>query len=591
MSEFDPPLEEIRFALHVVSRLGGKTPYVGTTDSNDVLTAAARFAQDAFLPLNGAGDREGCRFEDGRVTTPTGFKKAYASYVQAGWNGAGIPVQLGGQGLPFSIALAVSEIFNASNISLAMGLMPSAGAVELINRFGTERQRETYLPRLVSGEWTVTMALTEPQAGSDLGAIQTRAVRDGDSFVLKGQKTFITWGEHDLSENIVHLVLARSPDGLSGTKGLSLYIVPKRCIVDGELGEPNDVICSGIEKKIGLRGSPTTSLVFGEHGGARAELLGVENRGLEQMFILMNQARLKVATFALGSAERAYQAASKYAQFRVQGRDTAGRPSQIAKHPDVTRMLTSMEARTAAIRLITFYAASLVDAAKTGEDKNDDLSAHQRLELLTPVIKAWCTEAAFDVSSLGMQVFGGIGYSEDCEASQHFRESRVHMIYEGTTGVQANDLIFRKVRRDGGASAERLFCVIESSCQSTKIGVPSEFLGVVTRIECALKYLRTLTNWIVRQPNSETAALQFNGAHYLMLFGTVLASWLSLAAAKSSLSLQAADTFKARKLQNARFLAGQFLPPAMALAGVIMTADNEAWPQPDQTSDLMSEGA
>lgn len=587
MSEFDPPLEEIRFARRVVSGLRRQTFCVGAGDADDILAAAARFAKNIFLPLSSVGDREGCRFENGRVTTPTGFTKAYQSFVHDGWNGVGIPARLGGQGLPFSVALAVSEIFNASNISLAMGVMPSAGAVELIDRFGTERQRQDYLPQLVSGDWTVTMALTEPQAGSDLGAIRTRAIRDGDSFILKGQKTLITWGEHDLSKNIIHLVLARSPNGPPGTKGLSLYIVPKRCIVNGELADPNDVICSGIENKIGLRGSPTTSLLFGEGGGARAELLGAENRGLEQMFILMNQARLKVAAFALGSAERAHQAASKYAEFRIQGRDTAGRPSPIAQHPDVRRMLTSMEARTEAIRLAVLYTASLVDVEMTDGVSSDDPNARQELELLTPIIKAWCTESAFDVASLGMQVFGGVGYSEECEASQHFRESRVHIIYEGATGVQANDLILRKVRRDGGVSAERLFCMIETSCRDAKVGVPPELLAVISQVECALQHLRSLTSWIVAQPANRTSALQFNGAHYLMLFGTVLASWLSLVAARASLSLEEGDSFKARKVRNAKFIADQFLPPAMALAGIIMNPDNGVFLQSDNALELM----
>lgn len=585
MSEFDPPLEEIRFALDVISRLGNPKSEANAADSDEIILAAAQFAKKAFLPLNSVGDQAGCRYENGRVLTPAGFADAYQAYVRAGWNGVGIPERLGGQGLSFSVALAVSEVLNASNMSLAMGLMPSAGAVELIDRFGTSQQRRDYLPRLVTGEWTVTMALTEPQAGSDLGAIQTRAIREGDSFVVKGQKTLITWGEHDLSQNIIHLVLARSPNGAPGTKGLSLYIVSKRCVVNGELGDANDVTCIGVENKIGLRGSPTASLVFGESGGAKAELLGTENRGLEQMFILMNQARLKVATFALGSAERARQAAWTYAKFRIQGRDAAGIPSVIAQHPDVRRMLTSMEARTEAIRLMILYGASLVDA-ETGEAVSREIPhARQELELLTPVIKAWCTETAFDLSSLGVQIFGGVGYNEECEASQHFREARVHMIYEGTTGVQANDLIFRKVRRDGGASAERLFCVIEASCHNTKAATSAELMDAAIKVDRALQHLRHLTNWIVAQPAGRASALQFNGAHYLMLFGTVLASWLTLMAARDSVSMPAErKAFKARKLRNARFIAEQFLPPAMALGGIIMNLDNDASYEADDAS-------
>jgi len=560
MTGYQAPLEEIRFALGVSRSVDAHARAPGEADEIDaILVQCSRLAEKVFSSLNALGDREGCRFENGVVTTPPGFKEAYSTYAKAGWNGVGLPARLGGQAMSFAVAISVSEMLNSANLSLAMGLMPAPGAIELIDRFGTERQRQVYLPRLISGEWTVTMALTEPQAGSDLGAIATRAYVEDGSLFIKGRKSLITWGEHDLTENIVHLVLARSPNGGPGVKGLSLYLVPKL----RPEGGANDVRCIGIERKIGLRSSPTATLVLGENGAAAAELLGEENRGLEQMFILLNQARLRVAAFALGSAERARQAAAGYASVRVQGRDAHGNPTVIANHPDVRRMLNSMEARTEAIRLLITYAASLVDGAHASLPETK-----VRLEILTPIVKAWCTETGFDVASTGMQIFGGLGYSEECEASQYFREARVHMIYEGTTGVQANDLIFRKIRMDRGGGARELFRLIETSLTGEK-PIDDAGLSVVReKIRTSLELLNELTDWMVAQEGTRLAGLRANGAHYLMFAGTVLACWLTwLAASRATASdVGAGAEFPRRKRRNARFMAAQYLAPAAALA-------------------------
>jgi alkylation response protein AidB-like acyl-CoA dehydrogenase len=561
MTEYQAPLEEIRFALGI-SRCMNEQAAAGdfeTDDVNAILLQCSKLAERVFSPLNALGDREGCRFENDIVTTPPGFKEAYSTYARAGWNGVGLPARLGGQAMPFAVAISVSEMLNSANLSLAMGLMPAPGAIELIDRFGSEHQREIYLPRLISGEWTVTMALTEPQAGSDLGAIATRAYVENGSLLIKGRKSLITWGEHDLTENIVHLVLARSPNGGPGVKGLSLYLVPKLRLEGGS----NDVKCIGIENKIGLKSSPTAFLVFGENGAATAELLGKENGGLEQMFILLNQARLRVAAFALGSAERARQAAVGYAGVRVQGRDARGNPTVIANHPDVRRMLTSMEARTEAIRLLIAYAASFVDGADASLAETK-----VRLEILTPIVKAWCTETGFDVASTGVQIFGGMGYSEECEASQYFREARVHMIYEGTTGVQANDLIFRKIRLDGGSGVRKLFRSIETSLTSERSADDGGLLFVGEKISASLALLNELTDSIIAQNGARLAGLRANGAHYLMFSGTVLACWLTwLAASRATASdVSAAGEFARRKKRNARFLVAQYLAPAAALA-------------------------
>lgn len=578
MTEFRVPLGEIRFALDVLSEMQPQGTASVASEYDDVLEAAAKFAEQVYAPINATGDRNGCKFEAGRVSTPDGFKAAYSAYAKAGWGAIATSTDVGGRRMPFRIAIAVSEMLNAANISLAMGSMPTPGAIELLNRFGTEAQKQYYLPRIISGEWTVTMAMTEPQAGSDLGAIKTRARSDDGAIAIKGLKSLITWGEHDLTEDTLHLVLARSPDGPQGVKGLSLYLVPKRL----RDGSRNDVSCIGIERKMGLRGSPTASLSFGENGGAWAELLGQENAGLGQMFVLLNQARLRVAAFALGSAERALQAATQYARSRVQGRDENGAPTAIANHPDVQRMLTSMEARTQAIRLMLLYAASLVDRADEANGPQDN-QANVRLEILTPITKAWCTEMAFDVASTGVQIFGGIGYSEECEASQYFREARVHMIYEGTTGIQASDLIFRKIIRDGGVGAKHLFEELSGSIRTTS-SASVALSPICDDLAEAVDRLIELTSTIVGGNKQHKKMLQANGAHFLMFAGGVIAGWLSLlAAAKAESSRDIEDS--SAKSRNLRLLVDQYIKPAATLAKASLSfeqmksARGEIWAQ------------
>lgn len=565
MSDYRAPLEEIVFALKVAqdarssATASARQETTQESTHDDVLGAAATLAEDVLAPLNAAGDREGSWLEGKTVRTPNGLRRAYSLLAEGGWQGLGVPSRLGGQGVPFSIAMAVSEMLNSANLALAMGLMPTPGVVDLIERFGTARQKEYYIPRLVSGSWTATMALTESQAGSDLGAVRSQARLDeAGEYVLRGRKSFITWGDHDLSDSILHLVLARSPAGLPGSKGLSLYLVPKHRS-DGQL---NDVECVGLERKIGLRASPTASLVFGENSGAIGELLGHENAGLSQLFFLLNQARLRVAGFALGSAERARQAALAYAAIRVQGRDPSGCSVTIDKHPDVQRMLLSMDALTEAMRLLISYAAGFADDVS---EANDAVSASaELLEVLTPIVKGWSTETGFIVASTGVQIFGGMGYSSDCEASQYFCEARVNMIYEGTTGIQANDLIFRKMRKDGGRVAEQLLLSIEGMLTSFPSQGPDDD-AIRVLIEARLHLLRTISNRIVRETGDMTET-RANAAHYLVFFGAVLASWLSWAAACRAKSVFGQDEIVARKIGHARFMAEQCLAPAAALA-------------------------
>jgi alkylation response protein AidB-like acyl-CoA dehydrogenase len=566
VAPYRTPIEDIRFAFEVAdSQLEGGKQAIDWKEVEPVIAGCGRFAEEVYAPLNAAGDREGCRFENGAVEAPKGFKEAYQSYAKAGWGAVGAPEAFGGQGLPFKVAICVAELLNAANLSLAMGSMPTPGAIELLNRFGTDVQKQFYLPRIISGEWTVTMAMTEPQAGSDLGAIKTHAVLDQGEIRLKGQKSLITWGEHNLTNDILHLVLARSPNGPAGTRGLSLYLVSKR---DSE-GHLNGVVCSGIENKMGLRGSPTASLSFGEDAGTKAELLGEENRGLEQMFVLLNQARLRVAAFGLGSAERSLQAAQVYASDRVQGRGPDGKPTAIKNHPDVQRMLRSMDSRTQSIRLMIQYVAALVDRVASNDESAGE--AQTDLEILTPIAKAWCTEMAFDVTSSGIQVFGGIGYSEDCEASLYFREARVHMIYEGTTGIQANDLIFRKIQRDGGAGFERLLNRTNANLAKMKSG--SELQELLSSLHRSIASLAALARSSIIRKDTDQASIQENAASFLMFAGAVVASWLSISAAAKAKSSSTTSAEADRRLRNANYIIRQCLAPAEALAHSVFSPD------------------
>jgi alkylation response protein AidB-like acyl-CoA dehydrogenase len=569
VTPYRAPIDDIRFAFEVAdSQLVGVRQLVDWKEIEPVIVGCGRFAEEVYGPLNAIGDREGCRFDNGAVSAPKGFKEAYRSYAQAGWGAVGAPEQFVGQGLPFKVAIAVAELLNAANLSLAMASMPTLGAIELLKRFGSDAQKQFYLPRIISGEWTVTMAMTEPQAGSDLGAIKTHAVVNQGEIFLKGQKSLITWGEHDLTDDILHLVLARSPNGPAGTKGLSLYLASKR----GANGRLNGVKCTGIENKMGLRGSPTASLSFGEDTGTKAELLGEENRGLEQMFVLLNQARLRVAAFGLGSAERSLQAAQSYASSRVQGRGSDGKPTAIRNHPDVQRMLTSMDARTQSIRMIVQYAATLVDYAT--ENGANSFDVQTELEILTPIAKAWCTEMAFDVTSTGIQVFGGLGYSEECEASLYFREARVHMIYEGTTGIQANDLIFRKIRRDGGKGFDRLLGRIAANIEN--IDGADELRAPFAKLRRAINSLSSLSHSSILRQDADQSALQANAASFLMFAGAVVASWLSVVAARKATLTVGADVEAARRVRNATYVVEQCLAPAQALAFSVLTSEESS---------------
>src|SRR6266567_988164 len=459
------PMQEIQFVMKELAGLEqvGKLP--GYEDATvDTVTAileeAAKFATEVLDPLNAVGDREGSRLIDGGIVkTPTGFKEAYKQFADNGWNGLTKHPEHGGQGLPQLVSTAVEEMWHGSNMAFALCPLLTQGAIEALELVGSDDQKAKFLPKMVEGVWTGTMNLTEPQAGSDLAAVRTRAVPQPDSsYKLYGQKIFITYGEQDYTDNIIHLVLGRTPTAPEGVKGISLFVVPKVMVNDdGTLGERNDVHCVSIEHKLGIHASPTAVLAYGDRGGAVGYLVGEENRGLEYMFIMMNMARFSVGLEGVGIAERAYQRALAYAKERVQGRAVGEEKSTgtatIIQHPDVRRMLLSMRSQTEAMRALAYVTAGALDNANAHPDPEARKRHQAFAELMIPIVKGWCTETAQEIAYTGVQVHGGMGFIEETGAAQHYRDARIITIYEGTTGIQANDLIGRKTARDGGATA------------------------------------------------------------------------------------------------------------------------------------------
>jgi acyl-CoA dehydrogenase len=563
---FQPNLSELDFALSMwdlpeLMRASGHSDDL----ADAIITEAARLAADVLFPAALSGDKIGAYLDGDRVVLPASYIEAYRVYCEAGWHGISLPTEYGGQGLPLLLSTAVTELFNTANIGLTMGLMPAAAAVALLHHYGTVEQKSVYIPKILTGAWTVTMAMTEPQAGTDLGAIKTRAFSNNSFTKLKGEKSLITFGDHEMTENIIHLVLARSPNGTDGTKGLSLYIAAKY-LPDGTR---NDIACVAIEKKIGLRGSPTATLIFGSVEGAKAELLGNENRGLEQMFLLMNRARLNVAVFGLASAEGARQAASKYVVSRIQGRDKNNNPVAIINYPDVRRMIASMTARTEACRYIAYYTASLIDRSNLpGQNRGEILA---RLDIMTPIAKAWCTEIGFDVASMGLQVHGGVGYIDDTDASRYFREARVHTIYEGTTGVHANDLIFRKLIRDEGVAISTFYEEMRRTGEQARAVRDTDIVFTGNALLEAIERCEATTKLILANRNSGSARLQANGAHFLMMLGTCIAAWTTTQAALiASQNNRWPAQMVRKKVRQARFFMQQVVPPAMAMSDAVV---------------------
>ena len=569
------PLADMRFVLDEVAGIGEVALLPGyaaaSADLVDaILSEAAKLAEIVLAPLNQPGDRIGSVLENGVVRTPPGFREAYARHVEGGWNGLAGDPEYGGQGLPLALAAPVAEMWDSACMGFALCPLLNMAAIELLQAYGSDAQKQLYLGKLISGEWTGTMNLTEPQAGSDLGALATRAVpahdpRWGDHYLITGQKIFISYGDHDLAPNIVHTVLARTPGAPPGSRGLSLFLAPKFLPdMAGLPGQRNAVRTLRLEHKLGIHASPTCVLAYEDAVGWR---IGEENRGLEYMFTMMNNARLNVGMQGVAIAERAYQQARDFARTRVQGRplgvaaDT--RPLPIIHHPDVRRMLLWMRAATEAMRSLAYYAAATIDRGRRHPDAAERRAAQRRADLLIPVVKAWCSDLGVAVASTGIQVHGGMGYIEETGAAQHLRDARIAPIYEGTNGIQASDLVGRKLARDHGEAAEQLIVEIGSTVAVLESAQDGDLAGIGEALRAGLKTLQTATARLI---DSDPVAAAAGSAPYLQLLGIVCAGWLMARQALAASRLLAAGggdpAYLLAKLATARFYAEHFLAMA-----------------------------
>ena len=518
MRTYRAPLADMHFVLNELAGLEAVAGLPGCEEATPdtvaaILQEASRFATDVLDPLNRTGDLEGSKRQaDGSVTTPRGFKEAYRQFIETGWNGLTKPTVYGGQGLPQLVSTPVEEMWHAANMAFDLCPLLTQGAIEALELCGTPEQKATYLPHMVAGTWAGTMNLTEPQAGSDLAAVRTRAVPQGDgTYKLFGQKIFITFGEHDLTDNIVHLVLARTPDAPEGVKGISLFLVPKFLVnADGSLGARNDVSCVSLEHKLGIHASPTAVLSYGDKGGAVGYLVGQENRGLEYMFIMMNLARFSVGMEGVGISERAYQRAVSYARDRVQGKPVgeSGGRGPIIEHPDIRRMLMTMRAYTEAMRALGYVTASAMDHARHEADARVRAQHQAFVDLMLPIVKGWFTETAQEVAYLGVQVHGGMGFIEETGAAQYYRDARIITIYEGAAGIQANDLIGRKTARDGGATARTVAADIDRVAAHCASHAHASLRAIGMPLAAAAAALQAANEWMV-----PAYATKVRGAH------------------------------------------------------------------------------
>jgi acyl-CoA dehydrogenase len=571
------PLDDIGFALKYGAALGpaieqGLFGDLSLDDVEAVLAEAGRFAGEVIAPLNRIGDTFGAKFADGAVTTAPGWKEAYRDWRLAGWNAVTAPAQWGGQALPQIVNAACTEMWHAASVGFANGPMLTMAAIDALNAHGSDTLKRTYLEKLVSGEWMGTMQLTEPQAGSDVGALRTRAERAGDgSYRLKGQKIFITYGEHDFTDNIIHFVLARLPDAPAGTRGISLFLVPKFLLqADGSLGARNDIRAHSIEHKLGIHGSPTCTMILGDATGAIGFLIGEENAGMACMFTMMNRARLAVGLQGVGIAERATQQALAYARDRKQGRAAGMKATEsapIIDHPDVRRMLLTMRALTQAARGICYAAAMAIDRSERSADDAARKAAHQQASLLTPVAKAFSTDIANEVASLGVQVHGGMGYIEETGAAQFFRDARIAPIYEGTNGIQAIDLVTRKLPLAGGATVKAHCDELRDIVTALNASNDPAFGWTAVRLADAVESLSRTTNWLLAKIEKEPDAALAGASPYLRLFGIATGGCLL---AKEALAALRLGGDAAARLAITRFFAENCAVGAGALERTVV---------------------
>ncbi|MGD8347991.1 MAG: acyl-CoA dehydrogenase [Gammaproteobacteria bacterium] len=571
MSEYQAPLQDMQFVIDEIAGLEEISKLPGFEDATSdlvgaVLEQAGLLASEVISPLNHIGDRQGTRIENNVVVSPPGYAEAYRQFVENGWQGLGKPTAIDGQGLPFLVHSAVAEMWYSANMAFALCPLLTSGAIEAIETHATPELQKLYLPHMISGEWSGTMNLTEPQAGTDLAAIKTRAERDGERYRIRGQKIYITWGEHEMSDNIVHLVLARLPDAPEGVKGISLFLVPKYLAnEDGSRGERNDLKVVSLETKLGIHSSPTCVMSYGDGDGAIGYLVGEEHNGLACMFTMMNNARLEVGMQGVAISERAYQHALAFARERVQGvaRGQPGR-STIIHHPDVRRMLMQMRATAQAGRALAYYASAQTDLAHHAESADDRETHQRRVDLIIPIVKGWCTEMAQEVTSLGVQVHGGMGFIEETGAAQYMRDARILTIYEGTTGIQALDLMGRKMLRDRGRAMTELISEMKT------FDVPGgndDLSAFEARFELALGALEDATAWYLQQAVEDPDLGSAVGVDYLLLAGNVTCAWLmgrAAIAAQRHIDAGGDDPAYAHKISTARFFAERILPRAEA---------------------------
>ena len=550
----------------------------GLETAQAVLEEAAKFCEGVLAPLNWEGDKNPSSWKDGVVTAAPGFKEAYRQNAEAGWQGLQHPTDFGGQGLPKTIGSAVGEMQNAANLSFALCPLLTDGAIEALLTAGSPELNAIYLEKLVSGEWTGTMNLTEPQAGSDLAAVRTRAEPQADgNYKVAGTKIYITWGEHDMADNIIHLVLARVTGAPEGVKGISLFVVPKFLVnQDGSLGQRNDVHCVSIEHKMGIKASPTAVLQFGDHGGAVGYLVGQENRGLEYMFIMMNAARYGVGVQGIAIAERAYQKAVQFAKERIQSRPVDGSlpaAGPIIHHPDVKRMLMTMRAYTEGCRALSSVAAAAYDAAHHHEDADTRKQNQAFYEFMVPLIKGYSTEMSLEVTSLGVQVHGGMGYIEETGCAQYYRDAKILTIYEGTTAIQANDLVGRKTARDGGQTAKGIAAQIEATEFELQLNGSDDAEAVAKRLKAARLAFLDVVTFVAANTRTQPNDVFAGSVPYLMLAGNLMAGWQlgrALLVAQEQLAKGQDTAFMQAKIITARFYADHLLTKAPGLRDSIV---------------------
>ncbi|MFL9992162.1 acyl-CoA dehydrogenase C-terminal domain-containing protein [Paraburkholderia sediminicola] len=581
MSTYIAPLRDMRFVMTELAGLGELSSLPGFDEvspelAEAVLDEAARLATEVLAPLNKSGDEQGARLTKDGVVAADGFATAYRQFAAGGWSGLSGDPEFGGQGLPELLHAATVEMWNSSNMAFALCPLLTAGATESLRQHGSEELKGRYLPKLVSGEWTGTMNLTEPQAGSDLAAVRTKAVPEGDHYRLYGQKIFITWGDHDMTDNVIHLVLARTPDAPEGVRGISLFVVPKFLLnADGSPGQRNDVHCVSLEHKLGIHASPTCVMSFGDQGGAIGYLVGQENKGLAHMFTMMNEARQKVGIQGLAIAERAYQQAREYAKERVQGRLAASKSAgavAIIHHPDVRRMLMTMKSQIEAMRAFAYVMAADMDRAHRDPDAAERARRQVRVDLLIPVLKAWCTELGVEIASMGVQVHGGMGYIEETGACQFLRDARIAPIYEGTTGIQAADLAGRKLASDQGAGMAELVVQMRQDAQELTSNADTQVASIGAAFATGVQALEDATAWMLHALATQPDAALAGSVDYLMLTGYVCGGWqMARAALAASRKIAANEDpdFHRAKLVTASFYADKVLPKANALLDAI----------------------